>query len=395
MVIFKSPDTIFIAGAYLFSICFGIILLGNTWLIRDSFVIMLLGNTWPIKNTVIINAFISLSVTTISLALFYLNRLIFLIRPEVVISMICKNIRKKIGFSLSSITNYYKADPIRYPLNIPPEDDMWVPLFNIVEGALASHDLATIMGALKELEKLLEDAYSCANMTEDAAVALTQYICMHLTRLTEMIPALHEDDVYQDIFKIQNLLVIKNSENGFFEAYKWSMITYYYCLKFIKQEESDYPLRIAIFNISKLVELETTYNEKQLPLFLDTLNYLSSITPTSEERSFQEPMEQWLMGMKSKNEAIVDLHRRICERIKKTKRLSLIRIYIQKLFERFISFEEFVLKDQTSELLAVLLKDQDKKNGDMILSECLDKVAADHPTNDKITSLKNIISNLL
>jgi len=379
MVIFKSPYTIFIIGANLFSICFGIILLGNKLIIG---------------NPKIFNIFVSLSITVISSAFFFLNRLTYLIRPDYVTSVITKEIGRYLKPFLSNITTLYKNDIVRYPLNITTEYDLLVPLFNITERAMTNHDLSTVMDALKKLEGIIESFYSIPNMTQDNAVALTQYMGMHLTRMVEIIPTIHEDDIYQDIFKIQNLLVIKNSENKFFEAYKWCMVTYYYTLKLIKQEESDYPLRIAIFNVSKLVDLKKIYDEEQLPLFIDLLNYLACITTAPEETFAPEPLEQWLMGMKSKKEAVINIYTQLCEKMGNASKAPLIEIYLQKLFERLILFKDFFIKEQIKNHIETIMKYQNKESKEEILLGCVNKIMAAYPTQDGIADLKNMILSL-
>ena len=309
-------------------------------------------------------------------------------------SVITKEIGRYLKPFLSNITTLYKNDIVRYPLNITTEYDLLVPLFNITERAMTNHDLSTVMDALKKLEGIIESFYSIPNMTQDNAVALTQYMGMHLTRMVEIIPTIHEDDIYQDIFKIQNLLVIKNSENKFFEAYKWCMVTYYYTLKLIKQEESDYPLRIAIFNVSKLVDLKKIYDEEQLPLFIDLLNYLACITTAPEETFAPEPLEQWLMGMKSKKEAVINIYTQLCEKMGNASKAPLIEIYLQKLFERLILFKDFFIKEQIKNHIETIMKYQNKESKEEILLGCVNKIMAAYPTQDGIADLKNMILSL-
>lgn len=387
-LILRFPESMFIIFTYFLITLFGILLLGNTSVLKTGVGTIPLGDTVALKSgaVLIYDAFISLCVTLVVLSFIFMYRLTSLIRPDSIASKLSGQVKKKGGIFISALGKHYRSDPVRYPLNIPPNDDVLVPLFNILEGSMTSHDLATINIVLTEIEDVIRHSYSNLNMTEDESVALTQYLGMHLTRITEMVPDVHEDDIYQPIFKIQNLLVTESSKQGFFEAYKWVMITYYYILRFVsrQQEESDYPIRSAIHYASNLVDVKQIYSEELLPAFLDLLNYLSSIVDTSGERQFKEPMEASLMGMASKSEGVLSLHKQVCARIAQLGKTTLAKIYLQKLLERLVFFEGFVLGAQLEALTEEVLRGQEMESRNTIFRESAAAVIAQYQDHSKV-----------
>ncbi len=363
-VILRSPNIILVMLGYIICICFGLTLLGNRPIIGID-----LG----------VSVFVSLQITLIILTLYVLIRLPSFLRPERVALALSAQLRSKRKQFLSIIAGYYRNDRVRYPRNIMSEDDYLIPILNMVEGALASHDLASLTAILGYLEELLGYYLLAPTMTQDEAVALAQYFGMHLTRLTEMIPASREDDFYQDIFRAQNLMIKTFSERGFFEAYKWCMITFYYTTMFTLQERSDYPVRIVLHSFSDLICWTSLYEENQFTLFLDLLNYISCQIYQQEVPKFQEPMDQWLMGMDTTSGAILSFHKQVCEKITESKNQILASTYVLKLLERFVVFENYFSYNLVKELTGNVLVSFDNVAQRTILEECVDTLLEKYP----------------
>ena len=367
-LILTSFDSIFIMGTYLFSITLGLVLVASGS--SEYFFIL---------------AFISLSFSLLILNVFFLYRLTSLISPYSVLVKIEKDIMKDSLKFIEILTRHYQNDRVQYPRNIPITDDYLIPVLNVIENAMSTNDLATITEGMNSLFQLNEYFFTL-DLTSEAAIAIVQYMGLCLTRMSERIPIIGEDDMYHDVLKIQNLLAIRSSQLDFSEAYKWVMITSYYIIKFMEDDVSDYSLRTAIVYMRLFCEEESIYRRTYFEIFLDLLNFLT--TKIDVESEFNEPIEKWLMGMESKAEGILNLHKHVCQKIASDE--SMIKVYLKKLVERLLLIDEFILSRSLIEISEVLFQQLDQRMRNQIVSSVINEVMNDHlDLKDTILEIKN------
>jgi len=358
-IVLFSIDTLFMISLYLIMICIGFIFIANINVNLDN------------DNLIIyLNIYSALSISIIILDFFYFKRITELMEPDIIINEFYKATLKNQDEFVCDITNSYLENKIDYPRNIPISKDILIPFINAIEMSFTKNDLATITVGLDKFNKLIKEFYD-KKITNNQAVAISQYFGLHITRIFEKVETYNEDDVYDDIFRINLNLIKENSDRNFYEAFKWSMITYYYLCTFIKNNESDYPLRCAIIHIEKMLELNNIYKKKQLDLFLNLVNYISEIV--KGEDVFQEPMEKYLKGMKTKRGSVKRIYE-LCAKNVSNLDDSTIVTYLYNIIERVVMTNNDLINKEISSLSNIIFKNKDNEHRVQLIMQLRKKV---------------------